>query len=94
MEPKPEEGGQSAAPKSAVTCKANFSWARRLKRKAEKAKPFSVVTAKRAMVLLAGQGKEPAALKVAPDGSFCIELVHAGKPPPAPDENPWDKEVL
>jgi hypothetical protein len=72
MEAKPDEQGQPIVSKCKGSGKANFSWAKRLMRKAEKPKPFSVVTAKRAMLLLAGQGKEPAALKVAPDGSFCI----------------------
>ena len=43
------------------------------------------------MQLVTGQGKEPAAFKVAPDGSFAIELVQVGKPAAAPTENPWDK---
>ncbi|WP_175499388.1 hypothetical protein [Loktanella salsilacus] len=67
-----------------------FAWAKKLMLKAGKPKPFSVVSAKRAMQLVAGQGKEPAALKVEPDGSFTIELVQAGKPATAPAENPWD----
>jgi hypothetical protein len=40
---------------------------------------------------VAGQGKEAAAIKVEPDGSFTIELVQAGKAAPTPAENPWDK---
>lgn len=71
--------------------KANLSWALKQITKSKKTKGFSVPCAKRAIQLLAEQGKEPSAFKVAPDGSFWIELAQASKTATEPDENPWDQ---
>jgi len=83
----PDPGPASGVAISAEK-KNGFAWAKKLIKEAPKPKGFSVTAAKRAMQLVAGQGKEPAALKVEPDGSFTIELVQAGKVAAAPDENP------
>lgn len=91
METNAPEPGPSSGPTNAPDKKNAFGWAKKLIGEAPKPKGFSVTAAKRAMQLVAGQGKEAAALKVEPDGSFTIELVQVGKPAPAPTENPWDK---
>lgn len=88
-----EEKTNSApqASSAAKPQKASFTWAKKLINEAKKPKGFSVTAAKRAMQLVTGQGKEPAAFKVAPDGSFAIGLAQVDKPAAAPTENPWDK---
>lgn len=93
METNAADPGSSPGPTKAPDKKKTFSWAKKLIREAPKPKGFSVTAAKRAMQLVAGQGKEPAALKVEPDGSFTIELVQTGKAGPSLAENPWDKVI-
>jgi hypothetical protein len=88
------EGNTFANPKmppNATPKTASLAWARKLINEAKKPKGFSLVNAKRAMQLMVEQGKEPASFKVAPDGSFAIELVQVGKSEPKLTENPWDK---
>jgi hypothetical protein len=91
METNAPDPGPSSGPTNSPDKKNAFGWAKKLIGEAPKPKGFSVTAAKRAMQLVAGQGKEAAALKVEPDGSFTIELVQVGKPAAAPAENPWDK---
>lgn len=91
METNAPDPGPSSGPTNPTDKKNAFGWAKKLIGEAPKPKGFSVIAAKRAMQLVAGQGKEAAAIKVEPDGSFTIELVQAGKAAPTPAENPWDK---
>lgn len=69
-----------------------MEWARRISKQSLK-KKFSVVEVKRAMNLLAGQGKTPSAVHVRPDGSFRIDIVPPDQAATNPDENPWDEEL-
>lgn len=93
METNAADPGSSSGPTKTQGKKDTFGWAKKLIGEAPKPKGFSVTAAKRAMQLVAGQGKEPAALKVEPDGSFTIELVQTGKSSPSLAENPWDKVI-
>lgn len=93
MEVKTPDPGALSVLSTAPGKKIGMAWARKLIKDADKPKGFSVVSAKRAMQLIVKQGKEPAAFKVAPDGSFTIELLQVGKTNPSPDINPWDEVV-
>lgn len=52
-----------------------------------------MVEIKRALNLLAGQGRTATAVHVRPDGSFRIDIVPSDNTAGKTDENPWDEEL-
>lgn len=69
-----------------------INWTRMVSKQALR-KKFSVVEVKRAMTLIAGQGKTPSAVHVRPDGSFRIDIVLPDQTAAKAEDNPWDEEL-